>query len=62
VRWRCLAAVLVSFALYTLVMLAIGRMGSYAYWIWIPIVLSGVLVGTVLDWAHRRTKRGISPR
>jgi hypothetical protein len=62
VRWRCLAAVLVSFAVYTLVMLATGRMGSYAYWIWIPIVLSGVLVGTVLDWAHRRIRRVTSPR
>jgi hypothetical protein len=57
VRWLVLAAVLVSFALYTVVMLAFGRLSDYAYWVWIPVVLSGVLVGAVLDWAHHRAKR-----
>ena len=56
VRWLVLGGVVVAFAVYTLVMLAIGKLSDYAYWVWIPIVLSGVLVGAVLDWAHRRAK------
>lgn len=53
VRARCIAAVLVSFLLYTIVLVIIGRTGVYLFWVWIPIVLSGVLVGTFLDLAHR---------
>jgi hypothetical protein len=56
VRARSLAAVLVSFLLYTVVMIVIGYTGAYLMWIWIPIVVSGVLVGVVLDLAHRQSK------
>jgi hypothetical protein len=57
VRVRCIAAVLASFLAYTLIMIMIGRMESYLYWIWIPVVTSGVLAGAVLDRAHRRATR-----
>jgi hypothetical protein len=57
VRAQCLAALVVSFALYTVVLLVISHLGSYLFWIWVPIVLAGVLVGAVLDTAHKRERR-----
>jgi hypothetical protein len=57
VRAQALAAVIVSFLLYTVVMVVIGAGGSYLQWLWIPIVASGVLVGVVLDLAHRRAAK-----
>jgi hypothetical protein len=57
VRAQAVGAVIVSFLLYTLTMLVIGRTDVYALWIWVPIVASGVLVGLVLDLAHRRGAR-----
>jgi hypothetical protein len=57
VRAQAVGAVIVSFLLYTLTMLVIGRTDVYALWIWVPIVASGVLVGLVLDLAHRRGTR-----
>jgi hypothetical protein len=57
VRAQALAAVIVSFLLYTVVMVVIGDSGSYLQWLWIPIVASGVLVGLVLDLAHRRANK-----
>jgi hypothetical protein len=56
VRARSIAAVLVSFLLYTVVMIVIARTDVYLLWIWIPIVVAGVLVGVVLDLAHRSPK------
>jgi hypothetical protein len=53
VRARCIAAVLVSFLLYTVVMVVLSRADSYLLWLWIPIVVSGFLVGFVLDLAHK---------
>ena len=53
VRAQCLAAVLVPFLLYTLAVVVVGRIDVYLVWIWIPIVLCGVLVGVVLDLGHR---------
>lgn len=61
VRARCLAAVVVSFLLYTLVMVIVGRTDRYLFWLWIPIVLSGVLVGTVLDLAQRAAGSQTAP-
>jgi hypothetical protein len=61
VRARSLAAVLVSFLLYTVVMIVIGRTEVYLLWIWIPIVVAGVLVGVVLDLAHREPKGAERP-
>jgi hypothetical protein len=56
VRARSIAGVLVAFLLYTVAMIVIGRTDVYLIWIWIPIVVSGVLVGLVLDLAHRPPK------
>jgi hypothetical protein len=57
VRAQALAAVIVSFLLYTIVMVAIGRTHAYLQWVWVPIVASGFLVGLVLDLGHRRANR-----
>jgi cytoskeletal protein RodZ len=57
VRAQALAAVIVSFLLYTVVMLVLGEAGVYLKWIWIPIVASGFLVGLVLDLGHRRANK-----
>jgi hypothetical protein len=54
VRARCIAAAVVPFVLYTAVLLAIGSMGVYLLWIWIPTVSAGALAGAFLDAAHRR--------
>lgn len=51
-RARCAAAVIVPFALYTVVMIVVGRIGLYLLWVWIPTVLAGILVGAFLDRAH----------
>lgn len=61
VRAQVIGAVLASFLVYTLVMIVLGT-ASYVLWLWIPIVASGVLVGLVLDLAHRRAaKRADQP-
>jgi len=57
VRAQALAAVIVSFLLYTIVMVVLGRTGVYLQWLWIPIVLAGFLVGLVLDLGHRRANK-----
>lgn len=57
VRAQALAAVIVSFLLYTVVMVVIGHADVYLQWVWIPIVLSGFLVGLVLDLGHRRANK-----
>jgi hypothetical protein len=57
-RLQCLLVVVIAFGAYTAVMLGLNRTGdTYLRWIWIPIVLSGVLVGACLDLAHRRATR-----
>ena len=55
-RARCAAAVIVPFALYTIVLVAIKRTDVFLIWFWIPTVLAGVLIGTFLDAAHRRLR------
>src|SRR5690349_1961242 len=57
VRAQALAAVIVSFLLYTIVMVVIGSTNVYLQWVWIPIVASGFLVGLVLDLGHRRANK-----
>lgn len=54
VRARVLAAIVVPFLLYTVVMFLIGRTDVYLIWIWIPLVTAGVLAGSFLDAAHRK--------
>ncbi len=53
-RARCLAAVLLPFILYTIVLVVIGRVDAYLFWIWIPAILAGVLFGAQLDGAQKR--------
>ncbi len=53
-RVRALAAILVPFLLYLLLMTAIGRTDRLLAFLWTPIVLAGVLFGAVLDRGHRR--------
>jgi hypothetical protein len=57
VRNRCIAAVVVPFVLYTVVIYLIGAVGVYLLWIWIPLVAAGVLAGSILDAAHRKPPR-----
>jgi hypothetical protein len=54
---RCLAAVVLPFVLYTLVLLVTGKLSGYLVWIWIPAIPAGVLLGALLDMAHRRVAR-----
>jgi hypothetical protein len=54
VRAQAIGAVIVSFLLYTVIMVVLGRTGSYLPWLFVPIVVAGFLVGLVLDLAHRR--------
>jgi type IV secretory pathway VirB10-like protein len=62
VRLQCLLVVVIAFGAYTAVMLGLSHTGdTYLRWIWIPIVLSGVLVGACLDLAHRRATRKAEP-
>ena len=52
-RARCAAAVAVPFAIYTIVMIVIGKVNLYLLWVWLPTVLAGILVGMFLDRAHK---------
>lgn len=55
VRARCIAAVVVPFVLYLAVMFAIGATGrQLLLWIFIPLIIAGILVGVFLDAGHRR--------
>jgi hypothetical protein len=53
--------VVVPFLLYTLVLIVMGQGRLYLLWVWIPIVLAGILVGSFLDVAHRRATRAAQP-
>ena len=53
-RARCVAAIVVPFLAYALVLLVVGRRDVFLLWIWIPMVAAGVLFGSLLDAAHRR--------
>lgn len=57
VRAQVIGAVIVSFLIYTVVMLVLGHTDKYLIWLWVPIVACGVLVGLVLDLAHRRARK-----
>jgi hypothetical protein len=54
VRAQAIGAVIVSFLLYTVVLLVIGKTHDYLQWLFVPIVVAGIAVGLVLDLAHRR--------
>jgi hypothetical protein len=57
VRARAIAAVVVPFVLYVLVMVVIGRGDRFVLFLWAPILVAGVLVGAVLDLGHRDARR-----
>ena len=54
VRNRAIAALLVPFVAYAVVMVVTGRSGDFLIWIWTPLILAGVLVGLMLDLGHKR--------
>lgn len=56
VRARVIAALIVPFVLYSVVMYLARWMHMYFIWVWIPLVTAGVLAGLLLDAAHRRYK------
>ena len=54
VRNRCIAAVLVPFLVYTVALFAVDRASIFLIWIFAPTIAAGVLVGVILDHAHKR--------
>lgn len=57
VRAQAIGAVIASFLIYTIVIVVLGRTDVYLPWLFVPIVVSGFLVGLVLDLAHRRSAK-----
>jgi hypothetical protein len=60
-RARCVAAALAPFVIYTIVLFALAEVHIYVLWLWAPIITAGILVGTVLDAAHRRLDKAAEP-
>lgn len=59
VRARCLAGLLAPFVVYAAVLLAVGESSTaWALWIFAPLVLAGILVGSFLDAGHKRYPAG----
>jgi hypothetical protein len=56
-RNRVIAAVLVPFVLYFVILLAIGRTGAFAVWVWLPLISAGIGGGLLLDAAHAKAKK-----
>src|SRR5262249_44651839 len=54
VRNRCIAAVLVPFLIYVAALFATDRTNVFVIWIFAPTIAAGVLVGMILDHAHKR--------
>lgn len=63
VRARVVAAIVVPFVLYAVVLTAIGSFGwrVLLIWIWIPLVTAGIIVGLFLDAGHRTQNRAEPP-
>lgn len=59
-RARAAAAAIAPMFLYALVLLVMRRFDVFLIWVWVPVVLSGVLVGALLDRAHAARRR-LSP-
>ena len=51
---RCAVAVVLPFVALLVVLLQLGRAGSFFIWLWIPAILAGVAGGGLLDRAHRK--------
>lgn len=58
VRHRCIAAAVVPFLVFTLALVATGHVDKYLVWIFLPTIVAGVLVGVILDHAHKRYPEG----
>lgn len=56
VRARCVAAAIAPFLLYSVVMIVLGRAAAFLLWVWIPIVVAGILVGAMLDLGQRHLR------
>ena len=56
-RARVIAALVVPFVLYTVVLVFVGRVDTWAVWIWLPLITAGVGAGVLLDKAHAREKK-----
>jgi hypothetical protein len=56
-RARALAAVVVPFLLYTVLLIILGRTDVYLIWLWVPTIVAGVLVGHFLDLAHKAREK-----
>ena len=61
VRARVIAAVVAPFVIYTIVMYLVDKLDVYFIWVWLPLVAAGVLAGSILDAAHRKTKPDADP-
>jgi hypothetical protein len=55
-RNRVIAAVIVPFVLYCVVLLSIGRLNAFAVWVWLPMITAGVTGGLLLDGAHKKNR------
>jgi hypothetical protein len=53
-RNRVIAATVLPFALLAVALLFVGRIQSYVSWVWVPLIVAGVLAGVLLDLEHRR--------
>ena len=60
VRARCIAAAVAPFALYTVMLIVLGQADLFLLWVWIPIVVAGILVGAFLDLGYRSARRRIT--
>jgi hypothetical protein len=59
VRARVIAAIVVPFVLYAVVLYLIGLPGVAVIliWLWLPLVTAGIVAGSILDAEHRRRRR-----
>ena len=56
-RNRVIAAALVPFVLYAVVLVVIGRTDTFAVWVWLPLITAGIGSGLLLDAAHARARK-----
>ena len=59
----CAAVVVLPFVVEVVVLLVLGTLTgrSVLVWLWAPLVAAGVLLGVVLDLAHRRHNAAPEP-